>query len=176
MPQAQGGGEEAAESDFLVVQPLPKPAKPAADGDGDGDGDSDEDGKKKAEKAEGEDAAEEAEEEDAVLPFDPSTFAADLQQVLEGEDVTGLAALARFGIYHKSALVVAVSNLVQEVGDLSAAMAALRARVDHPDAVTSVVPTDDEDEAEPVGGAVGGPVFDDLDDELADYEDEEDDY
>ena len=73
-----------------------------------------------------------------------------------------LAALARFGIYHTSTLVVAVSNLVQEVGDVGAAMATLRARMDDPEAQQDDATTDDAaeqiemEEAAEAGGEVAG--------------------
>ena len=154
-------GEAADAADFLVVRSLAKPEPEAASKSGDS-----EEGEAKEKKgAEEEGVAEDADEsEEAALPFDSSTFATDLQQVLEGEGRDGLEALARFGIYHKSALVVAVSNLIQEVGDVGAAMAALRARVDHPEVVSSIAPTDDEDEAEPEPAGARGPVLYDPDD------------
>eukprot|EP01048_Picozoa_sp_COSAG05_P013023 COSAG05_NODE_1347_length_5118_cov_5.195258_8_plen_189_part_00 len=133
-------------ADFLVVQPLPTMATAQNDGDGEG---GKEGGDTFEETDDGETSADEADE--GVLPFDASTFATDLSQVLARErssrEMSGLQVLARFGIYHTSALVVAASNLVQEVGDISAAMAALRARVDDPEIQASVVPTDDVSDA-----------------------------
>ena len=62
--------------------------------------------------------------------------------------LVGLKALARFGIYHTSSLVVAASNLVQEVGDIGVAMKALRARVDQPSTQTAAPISDDGDDPE----------------------------
>jgi hypothetical protein len=150
--------EVASASKFLVVQQLSKPEAEKG-------GDSEQDEQKDTEKEAGDGAAaeEDDEEDEVTLGFDPATFAADLLQVLEEEDVSGLAALARFGIYHTSTLVVAVSNLVQEVGDVGAAMATLRARMDDPEAQQDDATTDDaaeqiemEEAAEAGGGEVAG--------------------
>ena len=152
-------------SDFLVVQVLEPIAKP-------GPMESEQDGKREqtaraqgeskmveGEKEMGEeDEKEEGGEDKKMFRFDPSSFPTELQTVIAGEDLTGLMVLARFGIYHKSSLVVAVSNRVQEVGDVGVAMAALRAaiaRADQPDAKhqTDDTSTDDEDVHDDVGAA-----------------------
>eukprot|EP01043_Picozoa_sp_COSAG02_P008366 COSAG02_NODE_266_length_26580_cov_9.209207_14_plen_1251_part_00 len=149
--EQKAAGVLATASDFLVVQKLDPMAKTEPK-------ERERDGKR-AETAgaqEGskmEEGEEDEKEEDGgdqdMINFDPSSFPTDLQSAVEGEHLTGLRMLARFGIYHKSSLVVAVSNLVQEVGDVGVAMKALRAaiaRADQPDAEhqTDDASTDDE--------------------------------
>eukprot|EP01043_Picozoa_sp_COSAG02_P039324 COSAG02_NODE_3097_length_7379_cov_2.471154_3_plen_1248_part_00 len=155
----EAGSVSVTASDFLVVrllEPIPK--------EGEQDGkreetagaqegskmDAELDGSKVVEGEEGEEGEkDEGGEGKDTMRFDPSSFPADLQTVVEGEHLTDLRVLARFGIYHKSSLVAAVSNLVQEVGDVGVAMTALRAaitRADRPEAEhqTDDASTDDE--------------------------------